>query len=530
MTKPLSPAGSGGSSKKVLIIGAGHNGLVCGTYLARAGYQVAILEARDQIGGAAGSREFADGYQVSGLAHILHSLSPKVRRDLKLDAFGLDTGTPVETIALDTAGQHLHLGHSEVSGEGLSASDIAAYRQFKTDFIQYAKALQPLMLNKPPRLKNMDGKDKTTLAKLGWQLRFGLGKESMREFLRIGGINIYDVLNEVIDSPLLKGAIAVDAVLGQHMGPRTPNSVLTYLHRLWGETHSQASLPSGGMGQVVSALERAALNAGVSLRTDAAVARILVTDGVTRGVELQCGERIDGDIVVSNADAKTTFLDLVDSAELDAMFVHRVNSIRSKGNVAKLHFSLKGVPEINALPVEALGQRLLVAPSLRYVEHAFNHAKYGEFSEYPILEITIPSIADPSLAPAGHHVMSVSASFAPYTLKQGWDHGREAFIGRVIETIEQYAPGFASQILAREILTPVDIENQYHIAGGHWHHGEMAIDQLFMMRPIHGAAQYDTPVDGLFLCGAAAHPGGGVTGIPGHNAAQRIITMARGGS
>jgi phytoene dehydrogenase-like protein len=530
MTKPLSPAGSGGSSKKVLIIGAGHNGLVCGTYLARAGYQVAILEARDQIGGAAGSREFADGYQVSGLAHILHSLSPKVRRDLKLDAFGLDTGTPVETIALDTAGQHLHLGHSEVSGEGLSASDIAAYRQFKTDFIQYAKALQPLMLNKPPRLKNMDGKDKTTLAKLGWQLRFGLGKESMREFLRIGGINIYDVLNEVIDSPLLKGAIAVDAVLGQHMGPRTPNSVLTYLHRLWGETHSQASLPSGGMGQVVSALERAALNAGVSLRTDAAVARILVTDGVTRGVELQCGERIDGDIVVSNADAKTTFLDLVDSAELDAMFVHRVNSIRSKGNVAKLHFSLKGLPEINALPAEALGQRLLVAPSLRYVEHAFNHAKYGEFSEYPILEITIPSIADPSLAPAGHHVMSVSASFAPYTLKQGWDQGREAFIGRVIETIEQYAPGFASQILAREILTPVDIENQYHIAGGHWHHGEMAIDQLFMMRPIHGAAQYDTPVDGLFLCGAAAHPGGGVTGIPGHNAAQRIIAMARGGS
>ena len=530
MTKPLSPAGSGGSSKKVLIIGAGHNGLVCGTYLARAGYQVAILEARDQIGGAAGSREFADGYQVSGLAHILHSLSPKVRRDLKLDAFGLDTGTPVETIALDTAGQHLHLGHSEVSGKGLSASDIAAYRQFKTDFIQYAKALQPLILNKPPRLKNMDGKDKTTLAKLGWQLRFGLGKESMREFLRIGGINIYDVLNEVIDSPLLKGAIAVDAVLGQHMGPRTPNSVLTYLHRLWGETHSQASLPSGGMGQVVSALERAALNAGVSLRTDAAVARILVTDGVTRGVELQCGERIDGDIVVSNADAKTTFLDLVDSAELDAMFVHRVNSIRSKGNVAKLHFSLKGLPEINALREEALGQRLLVAPSLRYVEHAFNHAKYGEFSEYPILEITIPSIADPSLAPAGHHVMSVSASFAPYTLKQGWDQGREAFIGRVIETIEQYAPGFASQILAREILTPVDIENQYHIAGGHWHHGEMAIDQLFMMRPIHGAAQYDTPVDGLFLCGAAAHPGGGVTGIPGHNAAQRIIAMARGGS
>ena len=530
MTKQVSATGAGSHDKKVLVIGAGHNGLVCATYLARAGYQVEILEARDQVGGAASNSQFAEGYQVSGLAHILHSLSPQVRKDLKLDAAGLDAGTALETIALDTAGQHLRLGRSEVSGEGLSAADIAAYRQFKTVFTQYAKALQPLMMNKPPRLKDMDGKDKTTLAKLGWQLRFGLGKESMREFLRVGGINIYDVLNEVIDSPLLKGAIATDAVLGQHMGPRTPNSVLTYLHRLWGETHSQASLPSGGMGQVVSALERAAVDAGVSLRTGAAVARILVSDGMATGVELQSGEYVEGDIVVSNADAKTTFLHLMDSAELDAMFVHRVNSIRSKGNVAKLHFALNGLPQISGLSTETLGQRLLVAPNMRYVEHAFNHAKYGEFSEQPILEITIPSIADPSMAPEGHHVMSVSASFAPYTLEQGWDQGREAFIERVIQTIAQYAPGFAEQIVAREMLTPVDIEEQYHIAGGHWHHGEMAIDQLFMMRPIHGAAQYDTPVDGLFLCGAAAHPGGGVSGIPGHNAAQRIIAIAKGGS
>lgn len=530
MTRLSSSGVAGSCGKKVLIIGAGHNGLVCATYLAKAGYQVDVIEARDQIGGAAGTREFAPGYQVSGLAHILHSLSPVVRTDLKLDAAGLNTGSPVETIALDTAGQHLRLGRSEVSGEGLSAADIAAYRQFKADFTQYAKALQPLMMNKPPRLKDMDAVDKTTLAKLGWKLRFGLGKKSMREFLRVGGINIYDVLNEVIDSPLLKGAIAVDAVLGQHMGPRTPNTVLTYLHRLWGETHSQASLPPGGMGQVVSALERAALDAGVSLRTGASVAQVVVEKGAARGVELQSGERIAADIVVSNADAKTTFLGLIDSAELDAMFVHRVNSIRSKGNVAKLHFALSGLPQISGLSPEALGQRLLVAPSMRSVEHAFNHAKYGEFSEQPILEISIPSIADPSMAPADHHVMSVSASFAPYHLKQGWEQGSDAFIQRVIDTIEQYAPGFSQQIVAQEMLTPVDIESQYHIAGGHWHHGEMAIDQLFMLRPIYGAAQYDTPIDGLFLCGAATHPGGGVTGIPGHNAAQRIIAMAKGGS
>ncbi|MDG1310946.1 MAG: NAD(P)/FAD-dependent oxidoreductase [Porticoccaceae bacterium] len=516
-------------SFKVIIVGGGHNGLVCATYLAAAGHQVQVLEARDSLGGGAATSEFAKGYRVSGLAHILHSLSPKVRKDLKLDTAGLEPGTAVETIALDTAGQHIRIGSTEVSGDGLSAEDINAYRQFKADFTHYAGALQPLIMNKPPRLKGMDSKDKTTLAKLGWQLRFGLGKKSMREFLRVGGINIYDVLDEVIDSPQLKGAIAVDAVLGQHMGPRTPNSVLTYLHRLWGETHSQASLPAGGMGQVASALERAATDAGVSLRTSAAVARITVSDGLAKGVELRSGECLEADIVVSNADAKTTFLDLVDSAELDAMFVHRVNSIRSLGNVAKLHFALNGLPKINGLLQEGLGHRLLIAPNMRYVEHAFNHAKYGEFSENPVLEITIPSIADPSLAPAGHHVMSVSATFAPYGLKQGWDKQREAFTQRVIHCIEQYAPGFVEQIVAQELLTPVDIEAQYHVTGGHWHHGEMAIDQLFMMRPIHGAAQYDTPINGLFLCGAAAHPGGGLTGIPGHNAAQRILAMAKEG-
>ena len=235
------------------------------------------------------------------------------------------------------------------------------------------------------------------------------------------------------------------------------------------------------------------------------------------------------DIVISNADAKTTFLDLVGSLDLDAMFAHRIHTTRTNGNVAKLHFALSGLPGVTGLADSELNQRLLIAPDMRYVEHAFNHTKYGEHSEAPVLEITIPSLTDQSLAPSGHHVMSVSASFAPYTLKKGWDNGRDEFKQTVISLIEDYAPGFAAQIVASELLTPRDIEQTFNVTGGHWHHGELTIDQSFMMRPVHGTAQYNTPVEGLFLCGAAAHPGGGITGLTGHNAARRVLEMARVG-
>ena len=516
------------SSPAVVIVGGGHNGLVCASYLARADYKVQILEARALIGGGASTISFAEGYKVSGLAHILHCLNPKVCKDLDLAGAGLETGTPVNTITLDRDGHHLTLAANAVSGDGLSRDDIEAYNSFKKEFLGYAKVLEPLMMNKPPRLKDMDLKDKFTLASLAWKLRFGLGANSMRELLRVGGINIYDVLNEVFDDPRLKGAIAADAVIGHHMGPRTPTTVLTYLYRLWGETHGSQTLPPGGMGQVSKLLAEVAGRSGVSIRTGAKVQRILVTDGKAVGVQLESGEQIEADMVISNADAKTTFLNLVGTLELDAMFAHRIHTTRTNGTVAKLHLALKALPKVEGLSTEQLGQRLLVAPDMAYVEHAFNHAKYGEYSEHPVLEITIPSIADPSLAPPGHHVMSVLASFAPYTLKQGWDKNRSAFADKIIALINQYAPGFSAQILARELLTPVDIEAEYNIAGGHWHHGEMTIDQSFMMRPVHGSAQYDTPIKGLFLCGAAAHPGGGVTGIPGHNAAQRILAMGGG--
>jgi phytoene dehydrogenase-like protein len=509
----------------VVVIGAGHNGLVCAAYLARAGCRVQVLEAREVPGGGASTRSFAQDYKVSGLAHILHSLNPKVCKDLKLAEAGLEAGARIDTISLARGGNHLVLGRDTASGGDLSPQDVAAYAGFKQEFRAYAAALEPLLMNRPPRLKNMDRRDKLNLARIGWKLRFGLGAESMREFLRVGGMNMYDVLNDTFDSPGLKGALAADAVLGHNMGPRSPGTVLTWLYRLWGETGGAQTLPPGGMGSVAKTLAAAAEKVGASIRTNAGVSRVLVKDGRATGVLLESGEQIDADLVVSNADAKTTFLRLVGTPELDALFAHRVHKTRTRGSAAKLHLALNGLPEIKGLSASQLGQRLLIAPDMTYVEHAFNHAKYGEFSERPMLEITVPSISDPTLAPEGQHVMSVVASYAPYALKTGWKDNHDIFADRIIALIEEYAPVFTSLVTARELLTPVDIEAEYNIEGGHWHHGEMSIDQSFIMRPVHGSAQYDTPVKGLFLCGAAAHPGGGITGIPGHNAAHRILAM-----
>ena len=316
-------------SKTIVLVGGGHNGLVCAAYLAKglgqAGYAVQILEARDNIGGAATTRSFGEdnndrGFKVSGLAHVLHSLNPQICSDLDLASVGFMAGPSIETISLGREGDHLTLGAQAVSGNDLSRKDIESYASFKKKFRSYAKALRPLMMNKPPRLKNMDRRDLITLTKLGWALRFGLGANSMLELLRVGGINIYDVLNEEFDNERLKGAIAADAVIGHHMGPRTPTTVLTYLHRLQGEMHSPQTLPPGGMGQVTQALANAARKAGVVIRTGAKVVRILVQEGAVTGVELDSGERIDAALVVSNADAKTTFLKLVGTQDLDAMF------------------------------------------------------------------------------------------------------------------------------------------------------------------------------------------------------------------
>lgn len=508
-----------------IVIGAGHNGLVCATTLARAGLNVVCLESSDTAGGMSAPRSLDEIYHFPGLAHTSYPVSAAIRRELKLDQFGYAPGNAIDTIALDTDGQHLTIAANTLTGGGLSESDATAYPQFRKQYRSFAKALRPLFDNKPPRLKDMEFADTATLAKLGWNVRMGLGREAMYEFLRVAAINIYDVLNEAFDDDRLKGAIAADAVMGSAMGPRSPGTVLTWLQRLQGESNGPLSLQSGGQSQLVHALTQSAENAGVQIQLNTHVRKVLVENGKAFGVELANGEMVKAKIVISNADPRSTFSDLVGAPQLDAMFANRVTQIRGSGVVAKLHVALSGLPNFFGLTEDQMRNRLLVAPSMKYVEHAFNHSKYGEYSENPVLEITIPSLHNASLAPDGHHVMSINVAFVPYELAGGWDEEKSTLAYKVISQLSQYAPDLKSLVVDHELLTPEDIEGQFHAVKGHWHHGELSIHQSFMMRPLHGAAQYDTPIDGLFLCGAGCHPGGGLTGIPGHNAAKRVLKL-----
>ena len=508
-----------------IVVGAGHNGLVCAATLAKAGRKVLVVEAGERVGGGAVTRDFAPGFKVSACAHILHLLHPKVIKDLDLKSHGLKLAHKnLPTVALGQDGTHLTLNGNRVSG-AVSAADREAFGRWRKRMLKFAKHLQPLLASVPPRLGSGDRADLRRLARMGWAIR-SLGRGDMREFLRVGGMNVADLLEDSFETDLLRGAIAFDAVLGTHLGPRSPNTALTLLYRLAGKggnTAGALTLPAGGMGAVTEALANAAKAAGAEIRTGAPVARVLVANDRAVGVVCQDGTEVTARNVISNADPRRTFMELLGAEHLDTGFVNRVRNIRMRGNAAKLHLALDALPDFTGLEAADLKGRLVIAPDVDYVERAFNPAKYGEYSPEPVIEITVPSLHDPGLAPDGKHVLSAVVQYAPYGLKEGWETAREAFAKTVLTVLERYAPGLGERIVASEILTPADIEREFRMTGGHWHHGELVLDQMLMLRPVPGAAQYATPMDGLYLCGAGSHPGGGVMGAAGLNAANQVI-------
>lgn len=507
----------GGTRYDCIVVGGGHNGLVCAAYLARGGRSVLVLEAADRVGGAAVTREFAPGFRVSACAHLLHLMPQELIQDLNLGAHGLQLAAerlPTTALSLDDGGPMLIDPENPAAVGRRSSADAAVLPVYDALLKRLAQALRPMFEMVPPRLGTDSWQDRMALLGLGLRLR-RLGRRDMRELLRIGGMCVQDLLDERFQTPLLKGALGFDAVLGSNFGPRSPGSVFTLLYRM--VSGGTLATPGGGMGALTDALAKAAIDAGVVIKTHSPVRRILVHDDRAAGVVLESGESFAAANVISNADPKTTFLRLLGPEYLDTGFVRRIAHLRARGLAAKLHLALDRRPDFGGADLRG---RMLIAPSLEYIEQAFNHSKYGEYSAAPMLEVTIPSVVDSSLAPPGKHVLSAIVQYVPHKA------AADGFANRVIDLLDQHAPGLRDSVQAAELLTPTDIEREFRITGGHWHHAELALDQFLMVRPVPGAAQYRTPLEGLYLCGAGSHPGGGVMGIAGRNAARQVLKSA----
>ena len=515
----------------VTIIGGGHNGLVAACYLAKAGLKTLVLERREVVGGGAITEELHPGFRCSTLDHATGPLSPQVVSDLHLTRFGLEMITPAaRVLALSPDGRSVCIyndaGRTISEIEKFSANDAKNYPEFVNSFSRIGRVLAPLVSMTPPSIDQPTASDAWQLGKVGLAFR-GLGKKDEYRLLRWGPMAVADLAGEWFETELLRATIAVRGIHGAFAGPWSAG---TSLGLLWqaaidGSAIGSSSYPKGGMGGLSEALAGAAKAAGVEIRTSAHVEQISGLYSDTAKVVLNGGEEIESRAVVSNADPRTTFLNLVDPIDLEPNFLLKMRNYRAPGVVGKINLALSALPSFRGVDEsEKLAGRIHIGHEIDYLERAFDASKYGEFSADPYLDINIPSLGDPSLAPAGKHVMSVHVQFAPYKLRQGdWTTRRDEFASKVIDKLEEYAPGLRDLIVAAQVITPLDLEETYGLSGGHIHHGEQTLDQFFTFRPLIGWAQYRTPLKRLYLCGAGTHPGGGITGQPGANAAREIV-------
>ena len=523
-------------TRDVVIIGAGHNGLITAFYLAKAGLKPLVLERRPQAGGCAITDEFHPGFRCSTLAHATGPIRPDVVSDMNLAAHGLKTYLPdVRVLSLCPGGSHLVLysdtGRTQQEIAKYSTKEAASYAQFQKALASIAEVLDHLLRMTPPDIDAPASGNVFDLLKAGRKIR-GLDERDFYRFLRWMPMAAADLVAEWFDNELLRATIAAQGVFGTFFGPWSAGSGATLLLRAaaGGNPAGGATYVMGGAGALTAAMAIAAQAAGAEIRTNADVAQINVKDGIATGVVFSNGTEIDARAIISNADPKRTLLGLVDPQWLAPSFLQRLQHYRMHGSVAKVNLALSGLPSFNGVNgnTSLLGGRIQVSPEIDYLERAFDAAKYGEFSQHPYLEATIPTLHDPSLAPAGKHVMSIYMQYAPYKLRNAdWDAQRNALGDVVVNTLAQFAPGLPGMIEAREVITPKDLEQTYGLTGGHIFHGELALDQLFTMRPLLDWAQYRTPIKALYLCGSGTHPGNGLSGGSGANAAKEIVKDLR---
>jgi phytoene dehydrogenase-like protein len=491
------------------------------------------------VGGGAVTEEFHPGFRASTLAHTLGPLHAGIAKDLQLEKFDCEILSPDPRVFAPTPdGKALFFYNDTASTAAgiasFSAKDAAKYAQFAASLEGTAGFFTQLASITPPAIDKPSPEDLWNLLKAGRSVR-SLGKTGIFDLLRWGPMAVADFAAEFFETELLRAAISARGIFGTALGPWSAGSTAVLLLRAAADSHpvGAAAFPRGGLGSFTRALAEAAKQAGTEIRTDAEVRQIRIKDGAVTGIVLADGEEIAVEAVVSGVDPKRTFFHLLDPSQLDPTFANRMKNFRANGNVAKVNLALGGLPIFSALdPAESslksLSGRIHIGPDIDYLERAFDASKYGDFSRAPWLDVTIPSILDPSLAPDGRHVLSAYVQFAPFKLREGnWDARRRDLGDTVIKTLAAYTPNLPSLVEGIQVITPKDLETCYGFTGGHIFHGELALDQLFTMRPVLDWARYKTPIRGLFLCGSGTHPGNGLTGASGANAAREIIHALR---
>lgn len=515
--------------RDLVIIGGGHNGLIAAFHLAKAGLKPLVLEARGVVGGCVADEEFAPGFKAP-LANAIGPLRPSVVNDMGLARRVQFIEPDPHLLALAPEGPALtfsrDIARTVEAIRAFSDHDANQYAEFCATLERLGAFLSHLLEMTPPDIDSPGAGEMWDLLTVGRRFR-SLGRKDGFRLLRWGPMAAADLVAEWFETDLLQAAIAARGVYGTAMGPWSAGSGAVLLLNAAADPvpGGRSVVVRGGLSALANAIAEAAEAAGAEIRTGARVQRILVREGKAAGVVLDSGEEIAARAVVSNADPRRTLLNLVDPVELDPGFLTKVRNYRARGTVAKVHIAAGSLPAFTGATNPAdLHGRIHIGPGIDYLERAFDASKYGEIPPQPYIDLTIPTLNDPALAPAGKHVISAHVQFVPYELRRtSWESGRDALGATVLETLEQYAPGLRASVEAIQVLTPVDLESRYGLTGGHIYHGEPALDQLFTMRPILGWSQYAMPIDNLFLCGSGTHPGGGITGASGQNAAREIV-------
>ena len=516
----------------VVVIGGGHNGLVNAAYLARAGKKVLVLERRHVLGGAAVTEEVFPGFQFSVCSYVVSLLRPEIIRELDLPRHGLEILPLDGTFTPMPNGDYLwrvndhYRTRREIARH--SKLDAEAYDEYGKAMIEMAHFVKPIMSMTPP--------DPTTLSPKGWKNLAFLGRRFQQlpdddkyNQVQLMTMSAVDFLDQWFETDVLKATMSASGIIGTFLGVRSPGTAYVLLHHYMGEIDGAFrswGFARGGTGAISNAIADAAREAGVEIRTEAAIEKILLKNGRATGVILKNGDEIFADIVSSSVDPRLTFMKMIGEEHLPDDFCADLKRYKYRGSSGKVNLALDGLPNFKAMPGEGphLRGAISVSPSVEYMERAYDEAKYGRYSRRPYIDMVIPSLTDPSVAPPGKHVMSCFVQYAPYNLKEGtWDEKRDEFGDTVINTIAEHAPNIKELILDRQILTPLDLERDFGLSEGNIFQGELTLEQLFFLRPAPGWAQYRTPIKSLYMCGSATHPGGGIMGAPGRNAALQMI-------